>query len=167
MPAQRRVILTAEEERTLRELRQASTVPARVRERAHVVRLNAAGKSTKEIANIFECHPHTVRATVQRWQCRGLGGLWETSGRGGKPKWTEADLEYIEQCLAVEPRTYNSKQLARKLKDERLVDLSSERLRQLLKKKTIAGKEPELATIFKSWIGSLNGRLIHSPPLVG
>jgi transposase len=135
MPAQHRIILTAEEERTLRELRQASTVPARVRERAHVVRLNAAGKSTKEIANIFECHPHTVRATVQRWQCRGLGGLWETSGRGGKPKWTEADIEYIEQCLALEPRTYNSKQLARKLKDERLVDLSSSRLRELLKKK--------------------------------
>jgi transposase len=135
MPAQHRIILTAEEERTLRELRLASSVPARVRERAHVVRLNAAGKSTSEIASIYECHPHTVRATVQRWECRGLGGLWESSGRGGKPKWTQADLEYIEQCLAQEPRTYNSKQLARKLKEERLVDLSSTRIREILKKK--------------------------------
>jgi DNA-directed RNA polymerase specialized sigma24 family protein len=60
MPAQIRIILTGEEERTLRELRQAQTVPQRVRERAHILQLNAQGRSTVEIASIFECHPHTV-----------------------------------------------------------------------------------------------------------
>jgi transposase len=135
MPAQVRIILTGEEDRTLRELRQAQTVPQRVRERAHILQLNAQGRSTTEIASIFECHPHTVRTTVTRWEYRGIGGLWETKGRGAKTKWTGADLEYIEQCLELEPRTYNSSQLVLKLKQERQVDLSSSRLREILKKK--------------------------------
>lgn len=135
MPAQRKIILTGEEDRTLRELRQAQTVPQRVRERAHMLRLNAQGYSTAEIATIFECHPHTVRTTVTRWEYRGIGGLWETKGRGSKPKWTAADLEYIEQCLELEERTYNGLQLVLKLKQERHVDLSSSRLREILKKK--------------------------------
>ena len=135
MPAQIRIILTGEEERTLRELRQAQTVPQRVRERAHILQLNAQGRSTDEIARIFECHPHTVRTTITRWEYRGIGGLWETRGRGAKTKWAVADLEYIEKCLELEPRTYNSPQLVLKLKQERQVDLSSSRLRELLKKK--------------------------------
>jgi transposase len=146
MPAQHRIMLTAEEERTLKELRQAQTVPARVRARAHIVRLNAQGHKTTEIAKIFECHEHTVRATVKRWECRGLGGLWESSGRGAKAKWTQSDLKYLEQCLATEPRTYNSKQLARKLKEEKQVDISSSRLREIIKKKNIGGNELEPVT---------------------
>jgi transposase len=135
VPAQIRITLTTEEERTLRELRQATAVPQRVRERAHILQLNAQGHSTAEISAIFECHPHTVRTTITRWEYRGIGGLWETRGRGAKPKWTDRDLEYVEKCLEVEQRTYNSPQLILKLKQERQVDLSSSRLREILKKK--------------------------------
>lgn len=41
------------------------------------------------IAGIFECHEHTVRATIRRWQTEGLGGLWEAPGREAKRKWQE------------------------------------------------------------------------------
>ena len=44
-------------------------------------------------------------------------------------------IAYIETVIKDEPRTYNSVQLARKLKEERFVDLSSARLRDILKKK--------------------------------
>ena len=135
MPAQLRVILTEEQDRTLRELRQAPKVPQRVKDRAHILRLNAQGLKTAEIASIFECHEHTVRNAVKRWEYRGLGGLWEDLGRGSKPKWAVADLDYIEQCIEQDPRTYNSIQLAKKLKQERAVDLSGDRLRRILKKK--------------------------------
>jgi transposase len=134
MPAQLRVILTEEQERTLRELREAPKVPQRVKDRAHMLRLNAQGRSTAEIASIFDCHAHTVRNAVKRWEYRGLGGLWESSGRGSKPKWEAADLDYVEQCLEQDQRTYNSTQLARKFKQERAVDLSGDRLRRILKK---------------------------------
>lgn len=135
MPAPLRITLTEEEELTLSELREAQTVPYRTRDRAHMLRLNAQGLNVPAIAEIFQCHQHTVRATLRRWERYGLGGLWEAPGRGAKPKWHSSDLEYLTECLAQEPRTYNSAQLAQKLKQERLIDLSGDRLRRLLKKK--------------------------------
>ena len=99
MPAPIRIVLTEEEDRTLLELRVASSVPQRTRDRAHMLRLNAQGWNTPAIAEIFECHEHTVRATIRRWQTDGLGGLWEAAGRGAKRKWQEADLQYLEHCL--------------------------------------------------------------------
>lgn len=146
MPAPVRVVLTAEEDRTLRELRLATTVPQRTRDRAHMVRLNAQGWNAPALAEIFECCEHTVRATLKRWQTNGLGGLWDAPGRGDKPRWQEADLEYLEQCLEQEPRTYNSQQLAQKLREQRQVTLSADRVRWLLKKRAFAGSEPATAS---------------------
>jgi transposase len=82
MPAPLRVKLSNEEENTLTELRQASSVPYRTGDRAHMLKLNAQGINVPEIARIFNCHEHTVRATIKRWSDRGLGGLWEVPGRG-------------------------------------------------------------------------------------
>jgi transposase len=84
---------------------------------------------------MFECHEQTVRTTLKKWEAKGLTGLWEAKGRGAKPKCQDSDIEYLVKCLEEEPRTYNSKQLAKKLKEERSVDLSSDRLRRLLTKK--------------------------------
>ena len=135
MPAPLRVKLSLEEEKTLKELEKASSVPYRTRNRAQMLKLNAQGINVPEIARIFDCHEHTVRATIQRWSNKGLVGLWSERGRGAKPKWKTEDIEYIETCLIEEERTYNSVQLARKLKQERAVNLSSDRLRRILKKK--------------------------------
>ncbi len=135
MPAPLRIILDSEEDRTLSELRLAEHLPQRIRDRAHMLRLNAQGWNVPAIAEIFECHPHTVRATLRRWETGGLGGLWEAPGRGAKPKWQASDLDYLTDCLEHEARTYTSVQLAQKLKQEKAVDLSSDRLRRLLKKK--------------------------------
>jgi transposase len=143
MPAPLRIILNPEEDCTLAELRVAAHLPQRTRDRAHMLRLNAQGWRVPAIAEMFECHPHTVRATLKRWQAGGLGGLFEAPGRGAKPKWQACDLEYLTDCLEQDSRTYNSVQLAKKLKQERLVELSSDRLRRLLKKKAIAGNAPD------------------------
>ena len=145
MPAPLRIKLSLSEEETLAELQKASSVPYRTRNRAQMLKLNAQGRNVPEIAIIFNCHEHTVRATIRRWETQGLAGLWEAKGRGAKPKWQAEDLEYIETCLSEEERTYNSVQLARKLKQERGVDLSSDRLRKILTKKNIGGKEPDKA----------------------
>ncbi|WP_324973348.1 helix-turn-helix domain-containing protein [Nostoc sp.] len=134
MPAPLRIILTPEEDLTLNELRHAGCVPKRTRARWQMLRLNAKGWKVAVIAKIFECHQHTVRATLRRWQERGLAGLWEEKGRGAKPKWKAADLDYLVGCLENDIRTYNSQQLAKLFKQERLVDLNSDRLRKLLKK---------------------------------
>ncbi|OLP19878.1 transposase, partial [Leptolyngbya sp. 'hensonii'] len=33
-----------------------------------MLRLNAQGWTAPAIAEVFECHEHTVRATIRRWQ---------------------------------------------------------------------------------------------------
>lgn len=139
MPAPIRIVLTESEDRTLLELRVATSVPQRTRDRAHMLRLNAQGWNTPAIAEIFECHEHTVRTTIRRWQAGGLGGLWEAPGRGAKRRWSETDLQYLEQCLELEGRTYNSLQLTQKLSQERQVKLSPDRLRHLLQKRALDG----------------------------
>lgn len=145
MPAPLRITLTAEESRTLSELRKASRVPYRVRDRAHLVCLNAQGWNTPELATMFECCEHTVRASLKRWKTDGLGGLWDAPGRGRKASWQESDMVYLEACLEKEERTYNSAQLAAKLQQERHVSLSADRVRRLLKKRD--GDGNALATV--------------------
>lgn len=142
MPAPVRVILNKEEDRTLKELRLATTVPQRTQDRAHMIRLNAQGWNAPALAEMFECCEHTVRATLKRWQTLGLGGLWDATGRGDKPRWQEEDLQYLEQCIEQEPRTYNSQQLAQKLNEQRHVTLSADRVRRLLKKRATDGSAP-------------------------
>lgn len=124
-----------------RELRVAKTVSQRTRDRAHMLRLNAQGWTAPAIAEIFECQEHTVRETIRRWQQVGLGGLWDASGRGAKAKWLEEDMVYLENCLEQELRTYNSQQLSYKLKQERQVELSADRIRRILQKRAIEGSE--------------------------
>jgi transposase len=135
MPAPLRVKLSPLEAEMLSELRVAKTVPQRTRDRAHMLRLNAEGWNVPAIAEVFACHEHTVRATIKRWQAKGLPGLWESPGRGAKRRWSEDDLAYLETCLNDETRTYNSAQLAQKLREERTVHLSRDRVRRILKKK--------------------------------
>ena len=147
MPAPLRVELAPEEKRTLSELRIAACVPYRVRDRAHMVLLNAAGWSAPALAEMFACHEHTARAAIKGWQQYGLGGLWEAKGRGAKPKWTDEDMAYLERCLAEDGRTYNSRQLAVKLAEERGVSLSPTQIRRILKKRGGVGSEPDIAIV--------------------
>lgn len=139
MAAPIRIILTPEQEITLSETRESENLPQRTRDRAHMIRMNAQGWNVPKIAQIFKCHEHTVRAALKRWQTGGIAGLSEMKGRGAKPKWQNSDLEYLSDCLKNDSRTYNSKQLAHKLNQERGVDLSSDRLRRVLKKMVIDG----------------------------
>lgn len=146
MPAPLRIVLDTEADRTLSELRVAPEVPYRTRDRAHMLRLNSQGWTVAQIAKCFECHEHTVRATIHRWESRGLGGLWEKAGRGAPTRWKEADLAFLESCLEQDQRTYNSAQLSKKLEEERKVSLSPDRLRRVLKKRATCGSGLDIPT---------------------
>lgn len=147
MGARLRVFLNTEEEQTLFELRTASTVPQRVKDRAQMVRLNAQGWYVEKIALHFHCHVQTVRQTLYRWRDQGLGGLWDAPHPGAQRRWSEADMDYLESCLREEQRTYNSQQLAQKLADERQVTLSAGHLREVLEKRGFFGSEPDTLTL--------------------
>nr|WP_246605540.1 helix-turn-helix domain-containing protein [Sphaerospermopsis torques-reginae] len=145
MGARLRVFLTRKQDEMLLKLRTVD-VPQKVKDRAEVVRLNAHGWYVEKIANHFNWTPQTISEVLHKWQKLGLEGLWELPGRGGKTKYTEEDIVYLEECLKQEPRTYNSHQLAEKLKSERQIEMSPDRLRRVLKKRGSFGNEPERAT---------------------
>ncbi|WP_442937612.1 helix-turn-helix domain-containing protein [Nostoc sp.] len=113
-----RVFLTREQDRTLLNLKTAD-VPQKVKDRAEVIRLNAHGWYVEKIAAHVKWTSQTVREVLHKWKKDGLEGLWELSGRGGKPKWQEEDIVFLEECLKKEPRTYNSLQLAQKLHSDK------------------------------------------------
>lgn len=135
MGARLRVFLSAEENRTLFELRTASTVPQRVKDRAEVIRLSHQGMYVEKIASFFDWNVRTIRETLHRWQQQGLGGLWDAPRPGPQKRWQTEDIEYLESCLRQEQRTYNSQQLAQKLENDRKVKLSGDHLRRVLKKR--------------------------------
>jgi len=141
MGARLRVFLTREQDRTLLNLRTGDT-PQKVKDRAEVIRLNAHGWYVEKIAAHFNWSPQTVREVLHRWQKLGLEGLWELPGRGGKTKYKEEDIVFLEECLKKEARTYNSVQLAQKLESDRQIKLSPDRLRRVLKKRGSFGNEP-------------------------
>lgn len=142
-----RIFLTSEEKRTLKELRIASGVPQRTKDRAFVLLLNARGWKNAQIADCLNWAQQTVRQTIHRWQVKGLVGLWDATGRGGQQRWQEEDMVYLEQCLQQEQRTYNSRQLAQKLASDRLVQLSPDRIRRVLKKRGGFGNAQGLAIV--------------------
>lgn len=142
MPAPIRMVLSEAEDLALSALRTDPTVPQRTRDRAHMVRLNAQGWNAPAIAEVFNCHAHTVRGALKRWSKRGIEGLTDAPGRGVKSRWSESDLQVLEQALEEEPRTYNSAQLAKLLQQRRQVDLSGDWIRRLLKKRAMSGSAP-------------------------
>lgn len=119
MLAPLRIVLSEESDRPLQELRVAPRVAQHIKDRAHMVRLNAQGWNVPAIAEIFECQEQTVRETLRRWERGGLGGLWDMPGRGMKRWWCEADLQYLEERLDQDQRTYNRAQLSARLEQER------------------------------------------------
>lgn len=145
MPAPLRATVSDHECAMLSDLRIADSVPYRVRDRAHMVLMSADGWNAPALAKAFSCHEHTVRTAIKRWNESGLFGLWDKEGRGSKAKWQPEDLDYLIDRLNQEERTYNSSQLAVKLWEERQVKLSADRIRRLLKKRTIGGSAPATA----------------------
>ena len=135
MGARLRVFLKDEEERTLKEMRQAENLGKRERDRATAICLNHHGWYVEKIAAYLGMNIETVRRTLNKWKKEGLGGIYEKKGRGRAKKWQEEDMQYLEWKLRNEPRRYNSKQLSEVLAKERGITLSSDRLRRILKKR--------------------------------
>ena len=112
MPAPIRVKLNQEEDRTLKELCFANGVLERTKQREFVIRLNAHGWMSPQIAQFLGWHEHTVRAALKQWETKSIGGLWEEKGRGRKRSWSEAYWQRMEQWLE-EPRRYSAPSCSR------------------------------------------------------
>lgn len=141
MGARLRIFLNPIEEQELWKLGRSPDVPQRVKDRAEAVRLSHLGWYVEVIAKHLCCHVSTVRSALNRWLDKGLQGLWESTGRGRKPRWTEEDMVYIETILREDPLSYTCDELAEKLEKDRKVKLSGDQLRRILKKRGSFGRE--------------------------
>lgn len=93
-------VLTAEEERTIQRLAQARTAPARLVQRAQMVRLATAGQHVPAIARQLRVCEPTVRLWLKRFNARGMEGLADEPRPGCPPKYsTEQVGEVIAAAL--------------------------------------------------------------------
>ncbi len=110
-----RIFLTTAENRTLKELRKAQSVPQRTQDRAQVLLLNARGWKNHQIAEYLDWTERTVRQTIHRWQAQGLVGLFDAARPGRKPRWQEQGLylfflpKYCSQMNPIEPEWHQLK----------------------------------------------------------
>lgn len=145
MPVFLRVRLTEAERKELNELKNLPNTPLRTQLRIETLILSDQGLSVKQIANYIKQNETTIRRTIGRWLNQDKEGLFDEVRPGRPKKWQDEDIEYLEICLEREERTYNSQQLAQKLKEERQIELSPQRIRKILKKKIGDGKEQKRA----------------------
>jgi transposase len=146
MPAALKVKLSVEEDKRLLEISQSKETGKRVKQRAEAMRLSSHGWKVAQIAAYFDWHEQTVREIIQRWKQHGEQGLYDLPKTGRPKQRQESDLKYIETCLEKDGQVYNSQQLSTKLREERQVNLSSDRIRKLLKKRDGYGNEREFPT---------------------
>jgi Homeodomain-like domain len=76
------IALTADERRDLEALGKARKREARMRERARIVLLAAAGTTWRAIAREVDCTPGTASKCRVRYACDRMAGLSETGDRG-------------------------------------------------------------------------------------
>lgn len=145
MPIYLKVKLTEEEKEELLKLKQAVSTPKRTRSRIETLIFSERGFSIKEIATLTGQKESTIRKSLGRWMVRGQEGLFDRPRKGRLCRWEEEDIKYLETCLESEPRTYNSYQLAEKLKQKRKIDLSPQRIRKILKKKDYRWKRTRVS----------------------
>jgi transposase len=146
MPAPLIVKLSLYEDKRLLEISQNNQSAKRTKQRAEALRLSNHGWKVEKIADYFNWHAQTVRELIQRWREYGEKGLYDQPKSGRPKQWQEEDLKYLEECLEKDKRVYNSQQLAEKLRQERNISLSSDRIRKLLKKRVGCGNVPVFRT---------------------
>lgn len=101
------VKLTAEQDKSLRELETSPVVNAKVRLRASVIRLNGAGWTAPRLAKHFSRNLQSVHNDLGRFERLGIEGLADGKAPGNKPRVTPEITAFLEHKLA-EDRVWNS-----------------------------------------------------------
>lgn len=76
-----------------------------VRRRAHSILLSADGFTIDEIVRIYQIHRDTVRASFDRWEKKGIDGLFDGAKSGRPPKLSPDEAEEAVKLLKADPRS--------------------------------------------------------------
>ena len=121
--------LSREEDEQLRRFEQSEHLRPKVRLRAQVVRLNAAGWSRRRIASHTGRTYGTVCQDLKRWHERRVEGLADAPATNQPEKLTRAMRELVLEKLQEE-RTWTCRQLVEVVEQRFKVSVSAEAMRR-------------------------------------
>jgi len=121
VPEATAIVLTADERRELERLSRSTKSEARMRQRARIVLLAAAGMATREIGRQVGCTTGTASKWRVRYAADRMAGLSEVGARGAEPRYGETHQARILALLDQPPppgyANWSGPLLARELGD--------------------------------------------------
>lgn len=168
----RHLSLTSEQDHTLRHLEHAPHIHAKVRLRATIIRLNAAGWSVPRIAAHHQRNPQSIHNDLDRFEQHGVQGLTDGKSTGKPGKFTPS-IEAFLHSLLEQDRVWNTQHISQEIHQKFNVKLEREAIRVKLLELGYAwkraryspGKTPDAQTVseFKADLDTLKrGRWIRS-----
>jgi transposase len=103
-----------------------------VRQRAHFLILATQGIKVKELMKIFKVSYKTIYNWFNRWESKGILGLYNKIGKGCKKTFNSTQEETIKKWVEEEPRQL--KKVLQKIKEEWEIIVSGETIKRILKK---------------------------------
>lgn len=98
----RRIEITAEQDRALRELELSPHIHPKVRLRASILRLHRTGMTVKQLAEHFDRNHQAIHDDFDRFEQQGLAGLADGRPPGQKTKFTPAIQQFLREKLQEE-----------------------------------------------------------------
>jgi transposase len=103
-----------------------------VRQRAHFLILAGQGVKVEELMKIFSVSYKTIYNWMNRWESRGVVGLYNQPGRGRKPTFNSEQESKIKEWAKEEPKQL--KKVLQKVKEAWNLEVSKDTIKRILKR---------------------------------
>jgi transposase len=107
----------------------------RARMRAHSLLLSHQGVSIPHIARIYQVDRRSVSTWIDRWQTRGLVGLYDQPGAGRRPILSVDEQHKVQQYLQQYPQ--DLKRVVHQLEQETRTRVSTKTIKRFIKKRYV------------------------------
>jgi transposase len=104
----------------------------RARIRAHSLLLSHQGFSIPHIARFYQVDRRSVSTWIDRWQTRGLVGLYDQPGSGRRPLLNDAEQQKVHAYLSQYPK--DIKKVVQALEQETTKRVSTKTIKRFIKK---------------------------------
>lgn len=121
-----------------------------VRQRAQCILLSFQGWTMPQLIQLFGISRKTLYTWLTRWEDERLVGLYDRSGRGRKPKLTDAQKQQVRAWVAADPK--NLKNVLAQVQEAWGIEVSKDTIKRVVKslgmtwrrmKRGLAGKPDE------------------------
>lgn len=104
-----------------------------VRQRSQFLILVSQNIKNENLMKIFKVSYKTMYNWLNRWENEGMLGLYNKPGRGRKKTFNSAQSAQIRDWVKLQPKQL--KQVAQKIKKEWSINISTETIKRIIKKK--------------------------------